>query len=233
MWACRRDTVHTSTSRLRSAGAGCEIHFIFETLNHPFKVGSNTTMIDFTKSAKKALDLFARTTGVRLLLDPLRHPGGKDVCTLDLPGYRQIESYTCGFVAGAMILHTFRPSASLKEFFDQCRPDYDTGLQTNKLIRCLRTNHIGVSPRYDLDFETIVSTIDQGYPIITLTRTPRTNEAHWVVIYGYGRHPNRVFIAGEGLPLINNFTGQKEIPWSTFSGSKWAERGFGLVCWGK
>lgn len=43
----------------------------------------------------------------------------------------------------------------------------------------------------------------------------------------------RVFIAGEGQPLINNPTGQKEIPWLEFSRSKWARRGFGLLCWGK
>lgn len=34
----------------------------------------------------------------------------------------------------------------------------------------------------------------------------------------------RVFIAGEGLPLINNPNGQKVIPWLEFSRSKWARR---------
>lgn len=190
-------------------------------------------MFNFTESAKKALDVFASATGLRLFPDPLKHPGGEDVCTLDLPGYRQLESYTCGFIAGAMILHTFRPGASLKTFFDECSPDYDTGLQASQLLRCLRANGIGVSQRHDLDFEKIVSTINQGYPIITLTRTPRADEHHWVVSYGYGKKPNRVFIAGDGLPLINHLTGQKEIPWSEFSRSKWARPGFGLVCWGK
>jgi hypothetical protein len=49
-------------------------------------------MFNFTESAKKALDVFASATGMRLFPDPLMHPGGEDVCTLDLPGYRQIES---------------------------------------------------------------------------------------------------------------------------------------------
>jgi hypothetical protein len=121
-------------------------------------------MFNFTESAKKALDVFASATGLRLFPDPLKHPGGEDVCTLDLPGYRQLESYTCGFVAGAMVLHTFRPGASLKKFFEQCSPDYEHGLDTKPLIRCLRTNGIGVSQRHNLDFEKIVSTLDQGYP---------------------------------------------------------------------
>ncbi len=190
-------------------------------------------MFNFTEPIKKALDVFASATGVRLVPDPILHPGGNDVCILEIPGYRQIESYTCGFVAGAMILHTFHPGASLKKFFDQCRPDRDTGLQQNRLVRSLRTNGIGVGERHNLDFESIAATLDEGYPIITLTKTSRSDEVHWVVIYGYGRKPNRVFIAGEGLPLINNLTGQKEIPWSRFSRSKWAERGYGLVCWGK
>jgi hypothetical protein len=190
-------------------------------------------MIDFTESAKRALDRFAKTTGLRLVPDPLMHLAGEDVCILDIAGYRQLESYTCGYAAGAMILHTFRPGASLETFFEQCNPDYEHGLDAKPLIRCLRANGIGVSQRHNLDFDKIASTIDQGYPIITLTKTLRSDEEHWVVIYGYGRHPNRVFIAGEGIPLINNLTGEKEIPWSAFSRSKWAQRGFGLVCWGK
>ena len=190
-------------------------------------------MFNFTERAKKVLDTFAHTTGIRLVPDPLRHPGGEDVCTLEVQGYRQLESYTCGFAAGAMILHTFHPGACLDTFFEQCNPDYDNGLETKPLIRCLRANGLGVSEKHDLTFEKIVTTINQGFPIITLTRTRDRSTEHWVVLYGYGRNPNRVFFAGEGLPVVNNFTGEKEILWSEFSRSKWAQRGFGLVCWGK
>ncbi|MBL9160690.1 MAG: hypothetical protein JNJ70_24635 [Verrucomicrobiales bacterium] len=190
-------------------------------------------MFNFNKTAKKALDILASATGLRLVPDPLLPPAGKDVCILDIQGYRQVESYTCGFVAGAMILHTFHHGASLRRFFEQCSPDREMGLQQNRLVRSLRANGIGVGLRHDLDFENIAATLEQGYPIITLTKTERSDVIHWVVIYGYGRRPNRVFIAGEGLPLINNLTGHKEIPWPRFSRSKWANRGFGLVCWGK
>lgn len=55
---------------------------------------------------------------------------------------------------------------------------------------------IGVGDRLNLDFESIPATLDEGYPIVTLTKTPHSDESHWVVIYGYGRKPNRIFIAG-------------------------------------
>ncbi|QIF02843.1 C39 family peptidase [Roseimicrobium sp. ORNL1] len=190
-------------------------------------------MFDFIGNAKKALDAFAQATRIRIVPDPLWHPGGDEVCLLEVPGYRQIESYTCGFVAGAMILHTFHPGACLKTFFEQCTPGRASGLDTEPLIRCLRANRIGVSVKRELTFKQIAAALDHGYPILTLTRTPRPNEVHWVVLFGYGKNPNRVFMAGEGLPVLSSLMGQKEVLWSEFSRSKWAQRGFGLVCWGK
>lgn len=190
-------------------------------------------MFNFTQIATKALDTFATATGIRLVPEPLRHPSADDVCTLDIQGYRQIESYTCGYAAGATILHTFHPDACLDKFFKQYNPDHDHGLEIKQLIRCLRANGIGVSEKHDLTFKKIAATLDEGFPILTLTRTNERNIQHWVVLYGYGKNPNRVFIAGEKLPVINRITGSQEIPWSEFSRSKWADKGFGLVCWGK
>jgi hypothetical protein len=190
-------------------------------------------MFNFTKIATKARDTLADATGIRLIPDTIWHPSADEVCTLDIQGYIQIESYTCGYAAGAIILHTFHPDACLDKFFEQCNPDYDHGLEIKPLIRCLRANGIGVSEKHDLTFNKIVATLDEGFPIITLIRTKEKNIQHWVVIYGYGKNPNRIFMAGEGLPLLNRITGSQEIPWSEFSRSKWADKGFGLVCWGK
>jgi hypothetical protein len=184
--------------------------------------------------AKAALDEFSRLTGWRTVPEPLAHPDDPNVCTLDIPGYKQIESYTCGYVAGSMILHTFHPSRSLSRFFKLCRPDYETGVQTTTLVRALRASGIGVSCRTKMSFADICEAIDSGYPIISLTKTPRSDEVHWVVIYGYGKKPDRVFIAGDDkLNFIGTWLGRKEVRWVDFRRSVWGEAGFGLICWGK
>ncbi len=42
--------------------------------------------------------------------------------TLAVPGYRQVESDTCGFAAGLMVLHTFHPRADIDAFYRRVRP---------------------------------------------------------------------------------------------------------------
>jgi hypothetical protein len=41
------------------------------------------------------------------------HTRGNGVKTLRLPNYRQLQSYTCGFVVAANIVHYFKPQADL------------------------------------------------------------------------------------------------------------------------
>jgi hypothetical protein len=107
-------------------------------------------------------------------------------------------------------------------------------VQTTTLVRALRASGIGVSCRTKMPFADICEAIDSGYPIISLTKTPRSDEVHWVVIYGYGKKPDRVFIAGDDkLNFIGTWLGRKEVRWVDFRRSVWGEAGFGLICWGK
>jgi hypothetical protein len=184
--------------------------------------------------AKKSLDSLSSLTGWRIVPEPLAHPDDPNVCTLDVPGYKQIESYTCGYVAGAMIMHTFHPRRSLERMIKLCAPDYETGVQTTTLVRALRASGIGVAVRENLTFADICKAIESGYPIVTLTKTPREDVVHWVVIYGYGKATNRLFIAGDDKwNFIGTLLGRKEVSWSDFQRSIWGQRGFGLICWGK
>ena len=90
--------------------------------------------------------------------------------TLAVPGYRQTHSYTCGFVAGLMVLHTFRPRASSTVFYYKVSPDEDTGTSTTALVRALRQSNIGVSRRTNLSFAGIQGAINDGFPVITCIR---------------------------------------------------------------
>jgi hypothetical protein len=170
------------------------------------------------------LDRLADKTGIRIMPDILPHPGGDDVTTLAVPGYRQIDSFSCGAAAALMAVRTFRPGFPAGDFHDLCSPV--DGIQNQRLIRFLRKSGLGVSERGDLTFTAIAEQIDAGFPIITLVNE-KDGLQHWVVIYGVGRKPNRVFVAGVKLPFI----GRKAFTWREFSRT-WVT-GYGLVCWGK
>jgi hypothetical protein len=174
------------------------------------------------------LDIFSEKTGICMVRDRLSHPCSEDVVTLDIPGYRQVESFTCGFVAGLMVLHTFRPTACIDRFYRTVRPTFDQGASTNKVVNALRKSGVGVSIRNDLDFSGIRQQIDAGFPIIACIHTSDPEIDHWVVIYGYGIKPNRVFIAANGLPYF----ARREYTYAEYARLS-APKGFGLVCWGK
>ena len=186
-----------------------------------------------TEKLNDMRDAFADRIDWRVIRDPLVHPKSDNVTTLDVVGYRQLESYTCGFAAGLIVLHTFHPKRSIKAFFDLVAANRQWGTQDGRLIKSLRASGVGVAERNDLTFAKICKIIDDGFPIITLVRSRERGVLHWVVLYGYGVKPNRVFIAGEGPHLIGHWLGYKEALWSDFKRKKWSTSGFGLVCWGK
>ncbi len=179
------------------------------------------------------LDHLAERTGMRVLKERPAHPGTIDVTTLLVPGYKQTQAYTCGFVAGLMVLHALYPKASAEAFYRRVRPDPKMGTSNKKLIQALRQSGVSLSVvSSGLGFPEIQRNIDAGFPILTILKTNSDNEAHWVVIYGYGiktgKASNRIFVAGNGLPFFN----QPAIPWSQFRQMQ-SRMGFGLVCWGR
>lgn len=182
----------------------------------------------FMKAIQDFLDIFAENTGIVVISDPLSYPSSENVVTLDVPGYRQVESYTCGFVAGLMVLHTFRPKASIDRFYHAVNPTHSHGTSTRKVVNALRGFGVGVSIRKDLNFAGIREQIDSGFPIITCVRTKDEDVDHWVVLYGYRRNPNKVFIAANGLPYF----GRREYTVKEYR-TLVRPLGFGLVCWGK
>jgi hypothetical protein len=162
---------------------------------------------------------------VRVIRYPLSHPQDDRVHTLDVPGYRQTQLHTCGFVAGLMVLHYFDPTRSARLFYRRTQPTLDEGTPVPRLVRALRESYIQVEDRTDLNFERIVKSIRQGRPVITTVKR-RFDTGHWVVIYGVGFRPNRVFVAGNGIPYLLD---RSEMAWADFR-KNWFVIGEGLVC---
>ena len=138
--------------------------------------------------------------------------------TLPLPGFRQARSYTCGFASALMVLHYFDAGVGAMELFRQLRTDRG-GTRQNALIREFRAAGLRVNARYDVDFARIGQAIDRGKLIVGYL----ADLEHWLVIYGYGLAPRRVFVAD---PRPDQ---PCEQPWDDYR-----ERlgGFGIICSG-
>ncbi len=169
--------------------------------------------------------------GIEYIDDPLPGPRNDDEVILDVPGYRQTKDYTCGFVAGLIVLHTFFPKRSAARFLKDTRPRESWGLTSWKLVKVLRKNGVGISKRLKMSFRGVKKEIDLGFPIITSVKTNVRGEYHWVVIYGYGQRPHRVFVAGNGIPYLDFIRG-KDALWSKFSKTLCPDGEF-LVTYGK
>lgn len=113
-----------------------------------------------------------------------------NVRTLDIPGYRQVRSYTCGYACALMVLRYFRADVPGRELYEALGTDR-TGTRQTAIVQGLRQLGLSVSLRYDLDFDRLRSTIEAGKPSIGYL----DDIEHWVVMYGYGDAPRRIFIA--------------------------------------
>jgi hypothetical protein len=77
----------------------------------------------------------------------------------------------------------------------------------------------------DLTFDDLCAAIRDHSPVLVNVQNSGAVTDHWVVVYGYGRKPNRVFIATNGMPLITS----NAIALRRFS-RIWSPRGNGLIC---
>lgn len=165
-------------------------------------------------------------TGYAAVRVPLQKASRPREVTLDLPGYWQIDSYSCGGIAAAMVVQCLRPQVSFRRVHGAVAPLPDTGAGTRRVLRALRSLGLVVAARTDLTFDTLCEVIDAGCPVMVCVTTADPSIDHWVVIYGYGRRPNLVFVAGQGLP----FLARHRTPWREFR-YEWSPPGLGLVCW--
>jgi hypothetical protein len=213
-----------------------------------------------TSLPKKAGELIGKTIEVvekkiehfrgpflRKIPDRLPHPDPKHGQSLDIPGYVQLDFFSCGAIAGWMVVEAIWPRSRFKDFYEACAPDPEYGLETEKLQRALRTARIGTELSDMLNFAAIKRNIDAGFPMIVCIDKPTEDDAaHWVVLYGYeeipttrGQKDRHVYLAGNdwrGLG-IQDLTRRKRrpenrriMPIRDFSR---LNKGYpALVCWG-
>jgi len=174
----------------------------------------------------RLVDVLSDLTGYAAVRVPLQKASRPGEVTLDLTGYRQIDSYSCGAVASAMVVKFFRPQVSFERIHGAVDPCQEIGASTVRVTRALRSLGIGVKRRTKLTFDDICNALDTGNPVMVCVTTSDPYTNHWVVIYGYGRRPKLLFVAGQGL----HFIARQRVKWPDFR-QQWASPGEGLVCW--
>ncbi len=165
-------------------------------------------------------------TGYAAVRVPLQKASRPGEVTLDFTGYRQVNTYACGAVAAAMVVKYLRPQMNFERIYAAVDPTEQSGAGTLQVQRALRSLRIGASRKTKLTFDDIGAAIEAGRPVLVCVKTDDPSTTHWVVIYGYGRRPNVVFVAGQGLP----FFGKQRMTWQKFR-RQWSPPGEGLVCW--
>lgn len=171
-------------------------------------------------------DWVSELTGYAAVRVPLQRASRPGEVTLDLTGYRQVNSYACGAVASAMVVKYLRPQISFERIHAAVDPTPVAGAGTMRVTRAVRSLGVGVSRKTDLTLDDICHAIDAGRPVMVCVKTRDKAIDHWVVVYGYGRRPNLVFVAGQGLHYI----ARQRVKWQAFR-QQWAPPGEGLVCW--
>ncbi len=96
-----------------------------------------------------------------------------------------------------MVLRTYQSRLSGKALFEALGTARD-GTGQSAMVRVLRTNGFSANLRYDMDFARICRAIDASKVLVGYLE----DEGHWIVVYGYGKTPKRVYIADpeEGKP---------------------------------
>ena len=110
--------------------------------------------------------------------------------TLAVPGYRQARAYSCGFATALMVARFFRPDVNARELYGRLGTSRD-GTRQNAIVKALRAWGIGANVRYDVGFDRLQQEIGRDKLVVGYLH----DSEHWVLLYGYGLAPARVFVA--------------------------------------
>jgi hypothetical protein len=185
-------------------------------------------MRKFFAQLSKLSDVTFDALGIGYVGDRDCSPEGENDFILDVPMYRQVHSYTCGAVAGLMVVRSFYSRSSDTEFFDKCNLS-EEGTTTRNLVKALRGSNVGVKIEHGLSFKQVKKRLEDGYPLITCLKHSPGIE-HWVVIFGYCSSPEALYIAGTGPAYLRKRSSRLFV-WKDFRSKLGGEKEF-LVCWG-
>ena len=124
-----------------------------------------------------------------------------------------------------MVVRYFHPQMEFGTVYEAVAPVPDIGAGSGQVARALRSCGLRVTARRNLHFGDLCQAIDAGYPVIVVIRNPGADDQHWVVVYGYRRIPDQIYLANNGLPFFTS----NRVAKGDF-GRLWDPKGNGLIC---
>lgn len=115
-----------------------------------------------------------------------------------------------------MIARFFGADTPGRELYDRLGTSWE-GTSQGAIVRELRAAGMSANIRYDVCLDRITREIDRGKLLVGYL----FDVEHWLVIYGYGRSPDRVFVADPRPQQVC------EQPWDEY-GERLGK--FGIVC---
>lgn len=109
---------------------------------------------------------------------------------MPIVGYRQVRGYTCGYASMLTVLRYYRPDTAARELYERLGTGRD-GTRQSAIIRELRAAGLRAGVHYDFDFGRLRAAVDQDSLVVAYYYPAH----HWIVLYGYGCAPDRVFVA--------------------------------------
>ncbi len=115
-----------------------------------------------------------------------------------------------------MVLRYFGRTLPAETLFEQLNTARD-GTRQTAIVQTLRSAGVHANIRYDMTFDNLARQLDRGKLVVGYL----SDIEHWLVVYGYGRTPRRVFVAD---PRPHH---RCQEPWSSY-GARLGR--FGIVC---
>lgn len=154
-------------------------------------------------------------------------PRSEEGCCLEVPHAQQIDSFSCGVVAGWTVLKAIyadSDQSDFKAFYEKCNPTPVYGTPTEALASALKTFRIGISIKSAApSFLEIKRQIDSGFPIIACIDRPGKGYLHWVTVYGYRE------LSGKREVYLRNNKWNPTLDYEEFRKLYRPEH---LICWG-
>ncbi len=143
-------------------------------------------------------------------------PHDPTVSTLDVPGYRQTRGYSCGYAVALMACRYFSSPVKGQQLFEALGTG-SQGTSQTALVKTLRKAELKVTVRYELEYRDYCAQLKKGRPVIGYLH----DAEHWVLLYGYGKSPKRIFVADPRPQFECENSWRKLAP---------KLQGFGMIC---
>jgi hypothetical protein len=148
------------------------------------------------RTGKAVLDQFGRVIPGIPSLDCTEPHYPSTAVVLDVPGFCQVSSYTCGITSSWSIITALGYRVPLKEWFQRCHKagcNPDEGMDIDQIGKALKSLRLKVVTKRYRGRNHVAKLVDAGQPILFGQGGDMFEDGdHWMYLYGYS--PRNVYV---------------------------------------